>query len=182
MGGYRGRLIWPFYAQIYGYDTAATAAVDPDGPTGPATGGFDPDFREPYKAPDLDLEGPGVTTRVERPPLLLPCQVEVGRFDQRTAAAGGNVPKGQLTLVFHFEDLEEAGLVHPTTGNPALNVGDRLGGIYRRSDSALEQDFTDRPLYATEVQPASFGLSGGRRNLLLVIFDSRDQAPQGGGG
>ena len=42
----RGRLIFPFLAELRRLDTAAMASTDPDG-AGPLTGGFDPDFKEP---------------------------------------------------------------------------------------------------------------------------------------
>ena len=41
-------------------------------------------------------------------------------------------------------------------------------------DEILIQDFDDVPLFATEVQPRDFGLSGQQSNLLLVTFTRRD--------
>ena len=40
----RGRLIFPFVAELHRLDTAAMATVDPDG-AGGLTGGYDPDFK-----------------------------------------------------------------------------------------------------------------------------------------
>ena len=51
----RGRLIFPFLAELRRLDTAAMASTDPDG-AGPLTGGFDPDFKEPVL---VDRDGDG---------------------------------------------------------------------------------------------------------------------------
>ena len=52
----RGRLIFPFLAELYRLDTRATATTDPDG-AGPLTGGYDPDFKEPVL---VDRDGDGI--------------------------------------------------------------------------------------------------------------------------
>ena len=73
----RGRLINPFLAEIAQLDTVATSA-DPDGP-GSGLSGYDSDFKE-----TVVLESPGggrTDARREKPPLRVPCQVEVGAFE-----------------------------------------------------------------------------------------------------
>lgn len=171
MAAYRGRLIWPFRADVRRLDTVSMAAE-----TGAVPGlasGFDPDFREPVKLPSNDEEGPGVTNRKEFPQLLIPCQVEVGSYDRRQQSSGGNVPKGRVTCVFHYRDLEALQLVDDD-GVPFLRVSDRLAAIYDQA-GGITQSFEEVPLYASEVQPSGWGLSGLRRNLLVVHFDPRDK-------
>jgi len=169
----RGRLIYAFLAELHRLDTDAMAQ-DPDG-AGPATAGFDPDFREPVL---LDADGDGVAEpwRREHPPVRLPCQVEPGASDELRMATTGNAPRASLALVFHFADLERLGLVDPSTGEALVRPGDRLSALLAR-DGSLAQSFRS-PLYAIEVRPLGFGLSLGRpyRNLLLVSFQSRGAA------
>lgn len=169
---YRGRLIWPFLADIRRLDTSATAA-NTGGVPG-VSSGYDPDYREPVKLPGTGDGGPGIAARVEYPSLCIPCQVEIGSFDRRTQSSSGNIPKGRVTCVFHFRDLEEMGLVETATGAPVLRVSDRLAGIYTRDDE-LVQTHDEVPLFASEVQPSGFGLRGHLRNLLIIHFDPRDQ-------
>lgn len=171
----RGRLIHAFLAEIARLDTVATAA-DPDG-AGPLTTGYDPDFKE-----TVVLEDAGVRrdARREMAPILVRCQVEVGAFEALQQLASGTSPSSQVTLVFHFRDLERMGLVDPASGDSLLRVNDRLVAI-RDLAGALVQAVRSRPgLYATEVQPQSFGL-GRSRNLLLVTFQERDLGVRGAG-
>ena len=150
----RGRLIFPFIAVLWQLD-AETAQ--------------DPDFREPARGP-----------RHERGPLEVLCQVENGRQDELRMGPTGNTPDSRLSLVLHFADLERAGLVHPQTGEALLRTGDRLDALKQR-DGTLVQRFRNPPgLFATEVRPIGFGLGRGasRRNLLLVSFEDRRQAPR----
>jgi hypothetical protein len=169
----RGRLINPFLAEIARLDTDATAA-DPDD-AGPLTSGYDPDFKETIVLDDAGLR---VDARREMPPVLVPCQVEVGAFEALQQLAGGNSPNSQVTLVFHFRDLERMGLVDPVSGDALLRVNDRLVAI-RDLAGVLVQAVRARPgLYASEVQPQSFGL-GRARNLLLVTFQERDLGVRG---
>lgn len=166
----RGRLIFPFLADVRRLSTSLTAA-DPDG-AGALTSGYDPDFKEPLKLP-VTGGGPGTTNRVEAASLLIPCQVEVPRFGQRNQGFSGAILKGQLILVFHFNDLEVLGLIDGTTNEATLHVGDRLAAVFN-ADGTLSQSFARLPLFASEVQPNSFGLTSLRRNLLMVTFDQRD--------
>lgn len=165
--GYRGRLIWPFVAEIYRLDTAATAA-------GPPTPGYDEDFREPVRVPDSSPRG-SHGARKEMAPIRLPCQVEVDEADKLQQFGSGQALTSRITLVFHFRDLELNGLVDPVTGKALLRPDDRLGGIYETS-GALVQTFPDPPgMYATRVEAQSHGLSGLKRNLLLMEFNDREQ-------
>jgi hypothetical protein len=172
----RGRLIFPFTAELAQLDVAATAA-DPDGP-GPLVSGYDPDFQEPVLAPTAG--GGSQDARREKPPIHLPCQVEVQAFGELTELATGNSPHSRMVLVFHFGDLEPLGLVDPTTGDALLHVGDRLVAIRDGRTGELVQAVRTPPgLYLTEAQP-EFGL-GRRRNLLLATFSERALGTRGGG-
>lgn len=87
-------------------------------------------------------------------------------------------PNSQVVLVFHFRDLESMGLVDPATGDALLRVNDRLVAI-RDLAGNLVQAVRARPgLYATEVQPQSFGL-GRARNLLIVRWEERELGARG---
>jgi hypothetical protein len=81
-------------------------------------------------------------------------------------------------LVFHFRDLERMGLVDAATGEALLRINDRLVAIHRMDGVLVQSVRTPPGLYATEVQPQSFGL-GLSRNLLLVTFDEREIAIRG---
>lgn len=169
----RGRLINPFLAEIARLDTVATAA-DPDA-AGPLASGYDPDFKETVVLEDA---GERRDARREMPPILVRCQVEVGAFEALQQLAAGSSPNSQVTLVFHFRDLERMNLVDPASGDALLRVNGRLVAI-RDLAGNLVQAVRSRPgLYATEVQPQSFGL-GRSRNLLLVTFQERELGVRG---
>ena len=170
----RGRLINPFLAELARLDTVATAA-DPDGP-GPLTSGYDPDFKETVIVPATGERG--TDARKEMPSIRIPCQVEVGTFEALQQLASGNSPDSKVTLVFHFRDLERTGLVDPGTGDALLRVNDRLVAIYELAGRLVQAIRTPPGLYATEVQPQSFGL-GLSRNLLLVTFEERELGVRG---
>lgn len=164
----RGRLIWPFKAEIARLSQEGTAA-DPDG-AGPLTSGYDPVFREPIKQA-------GVVRRVELDPIMVPCQVEDRAWEALMASAGGDDPRIEMTLVFHFRDLERMGLVDATTGDALIRKNDRLVAIRDYRTEAVIQSVTTPPgLYVTQALPRSYGLSGLSRNLLAVTFESREQS------
>lgn len=172
----RGKLINPFKVLLARYDTTATAANTSGGQQ---SGGFDPDFREPTRNPTT-----GKSARSEYAPVLLPCQVEVGTYDAQQMQSGGDDPDGRIVLVYHFRDLEGAGLV-AANGVALLRPNDRLVSIHRYDDETLIQSFepADAPdggYFCTEAQPQSFGLRGGARNLLLCTYVNRDRTFKGG--
>jgi hypothetical protein len=164
----------PFLAELAQLDPVATAS-DPDGP-GALTSGYDPDFQETVLLPTSCV--PGQDARREKPPIQVPCQVEVQAFGELAEIVTGNSPRSRLVLVFHFADLERLGLVDPITGDAGLRIGDRLVAIRDRRTGELVQAVRTPPgLYLTEPQP-QFGL-GGRRNLLIATFGERALGPQG---
>jgi len=171
----RGRLIFPFLAELCRLDTAAMAAVDPDGP-GPLEGGYDPDFKEPVLV-DQDDDGIGERVRQEHPPVRVPCQVDTKAFEELRMLASGNAPRSRIDLVFHFKDLERLGLVDAASGDALIRPGDRLAAIRDLCGDLVQEVRTPPGLFVTESRPIGFGLNMARprRNLLLVTFEDRRQ-------
>ena len=166
----RGRLIFPFLADIRRLDTVATNA-DPDG-AGPATSGYNPLYREPIILPAAG-KPEGVSARKEFAQLLLPCQVEDNTWQKINALANGNSPEGFITLVFHYKDLEKMSLVD-AAGKALLKPGDRLEAIQDMKGNLVETVLTPPGLYIKDAVPAGHGL-GTKRNLLIVTWQARTQ-------
>ena len=159
----RGRLIFQFRAEVERVDTDAIRTA----------GDYDDDFREVVKV-DGDGDGIGETQRVYRAADTVPCQVEPDSWETLRAHALGLDPEVDVTLVFHFRDLEAQGLVTPE-GKALIHVGDRLRRINDRQ-GALVHEVTYPPgLYVVDATDASYGLNMAlpRRNLLLVRFQER---------
>lgn len=173
----RGRILNPFLAEIAPLDTVATAA-DPDG-AGALTSGYDDDFKETVRV--SDGTSAGVSARKEKAHLFIPCQVETEDvFDQLRMFGAGNIPDFRIALVFHFRNLEDMGLVNTSTGKALIQNNDRLVAIHEcgadDSPGDLVESFDALPfLYATQPMSRSHGLSGRKRNLLLVTFEDREQ-------
>ncbi len=161
---YRGRLLFPFLADLRRLDTNATRAAS----------GYDDDFKTTRRTYPNGPAGAAVSTRVELPVVQLRCQVEMGRWEAQRQTASGNAPDTDLTLVFHFEELEAKGLVDAATGDALIRVNDRLVALRRVRDGAIVRAGSRPDVFATEVQPAGIGL-GGERNLLVVVFGDRPQ-------
>jgi hypothetical protein len=164
----RGRLIFPFLAELFRLDALSMATIEP---------GYDADFKEPAL---LDADGDGLAApfRREHPPVRVPCQVEPEAFQALRMATAGNTPRSSFDLVFHFGDLERLGLVDPTTGDALIRPSDRLGGLYDVEGRLVQAVRTPPGLYVTESRPIGFGLNRRRphRNLLLVSFQDRAAA------
>lgn len=164
---YRGRLIFPFLLEIAQLDLEETAAA-----------GYDADFKEPLITPTDD--GVGESTRTETLVRVKASLHTPQSSFTLTQGATGNLARSSIMAVFHFEDLEEAGLVEETTGTALIKVGDRLNAIFTL-DGELIQKFPDPPgLYVDSASP-QFGLNSAR-NLLEVIFNSNDPGPSSSGG
>lgn len=176
---YRGRLIFPFLAEICRLDTVSTAGVDPAGDE--FDSGYDPIFDEPVLSTPTPAEGAprGTDQTRYKDAILVPCQIETeqGSFEQLQAFASGNAPNFSIDVVLHFPWLERHDLVDENTGEALFRVGDRLVAFRNKRTEVLVWDLTRTPLFATEVQPRSFGLSGsGRPNLLLITFQDREKS------
>lgn len=116
--------------------------------------------------------------RIELSPVRIPCQVEPDALDELRLFDTGASPRLRVVLVFHFRHLERLGLVDARTGAPLLGPGDRLDALYDRA-GALVQSFPVPPgLYVTDLRASGFGLGTRRprRNLLLAVFEDRQQA------
>ena len=167
----RGRLIFPFLAEIHRLDTRAMAEGVPALGLGPA---YDDDFKEPVLV-DGDGDGVGEPFRRELPPVRVPCQVEPEAFESLRMTSSGNAPRSRLELVFHFRDLERLGLVDAASGEALVRPSDRLGALYDLEGDHVQTVRTPPGLYVTEARPIGFGLARRRprRNLLLVAFADR---------
>lgn len=162
----RGRLIFTVYAQIFLLDTTATAANDN---SGEMPSGFNPYFREPAKFAD------GSNSRVEGAAILLPCQVigQRGPYSRRVSQAGGHTDATSVELGFHYRDIEALGLVD-ADGKAGIHHEARLAALFRRDQTTLIKRYTD-PLFASEEEDRGIGFAG-RRNLLSVMFQTRDKS------
>lgn len=169
----RGRLIFPFVAQIAQLDTFAMGQ-DPDG-AGPEISGYDLDFREPVGLPVDADDQIGVTHRVEKL-IEAQCQVETRTFERLAQVLGGTSPDSAIELVFHFKQLEDAGLVDPF-GVATIRINDRLVSIKDLSGNVVQEVRNPPGLFVSQSLPGGFGL-GPQRNLLIVTFEEREQGIQ----
>jgi hypothetical protein len=178
MPGYRGRVIFPFFAGIFRLDTEGTLAVTP--PAGSFGGaGYDPEFREPVLVEQAAGDTVGKVARVELPEILVKCQVdEVEESEAQRQQVSGNVPNSRMVLVFHAADLEKA-LLMGADGNPLIRVNSRLGRVLDRSNKHVWTPGASRPgmkpgFFLTSIRPTSWGLSGHARNLFISIWEDRE--------
>lgn len=162
MAGYRGRLIWRFEAEIAIYDTAATEANG-----APFPSGFNPWLREPVKKADGSE-----TRRFATHRLGVQVETEGDQFDALRMNNLGDGGATELKLVFHFQELEDNLLVD-AKGRAMLVKGSRLLCVFDQDGMEVD-NYAERDVVVTEAQPRSYGLSGGKRNLLLVTFRKRD--------
>jgi len=161
----RGRLIFPFLAELHRLDTVAMATQAP---------GYDDDFKEPALV-DADGDGVGELFRREHPPVRVPCQVEPETLDALRMTPAGDTPQSTIDLVFHFRDLERLALVDSVTGEALIRVSDRLGALLDTTGQLVWAVRTPPGLYVTEARHAGFGLfrRRPRRNLLVLSFSDR---------
>lgn len=158
----RGRILAPFTAELAHFDSQATTV--------------NPVLHEPTVTYD-PITGARTTGRAEKLAQVR-CQVETGTFQAQGMAPMGDIPRSSLTLVFHYQDLEEAGLIGPEN-RPLVNVNDRLVRILTEH-GVEQQSFARSPVFVTEVTPSGFGF-GGAVNLLVVRFGDRAQGVRGNG-
>jgi hypothetical protein len=134
--------------------------------------GMDPVFREPFLRvnPNTNQRETGRKERTVR----LHAQVEAGTYGQLVVSPTGILPKTGLTLVFHYEELEERGMVDDQRRNTPIRVTDRLVAIYNPEDECLLQSFPYPPgTFCTQARPE--GYQGGRVNLLVTEWSDRPQ-------
>ena len=162
----RGRLLSTFFAELRPLDTSATAAVTATG----VTSGYDPDYRESVHVDDGTWQGAdakryGTSIRVR-------CQVEDKIFEQLDPMINGYEHQHEIDLIFHFRDLERAGLVDTSSGEAKVPVNTLLTAVYDRS-GRIAQAMPTPGIFATESRPISWGM-GRSLNLLLVSFKCRE--------
>ena len=101
----RGRLIFPFGIELYRIDTGAIS----DAP------GYDLTFREPKLESTVD--GVGTVGRKEMDPIIVPGQFSSkSEFMKLQMTNNGNLAESVYTVLFHFRDLENMGLIEETSG------------------------------------------------------------------
>lgn len=164
-------LVAPILIEIERIDPGATWAAEQ----------FDPIFKEPI--PQRSSAGTVDEKRLDgmkrRQPIKVHAQMERGPFMATNMQAAGNVASSNLRAVLRRSDLAKRGLILPT-GAPDFHVGDRMIATYTRLGKPIQKPIPDPPgLYVTQIQPAGEGL-GGTQNLVVLYFDSRDKASQGG--
>jgi hypothetical protein len=161
----RGRLQYSFLAALRVLDTEATADA----------GNYDPEFREAKRVADGSWEG--AAGRQESAEIRVRCQIEDADFERLNPMVGGFEHEHKINLVFHFRDLERAGLVDTATGQATLRVEARLTAIYDLAGN-IQQAMPGDGLHCVEARPIGYGL-GRRLNLLLLVFEDRDQTAKG---
>ncbi len=151
--------------------------VDPAGTA--AAPGFDPDFAEP-RLVDTDGDGVADVDRAELPPIDLLCQVEPEAQERLAMTAAGDVPRSEVTLVFHTRQLAARGVYDRSTGTLDLRPGDRLAALRSLVGTALWIPREGRGMYLTEAKLAGWGLGRtAQANLVLATFEDRPVARRG---
>jgi hypothetical protein len=151
-GVMRGRLIFPFIAELHRLDTQAMAPVDYDAPPAATT----TTSRSRSSSTPTTMASGALSSRA--PPVRVPCQVEPEAFEALRMATSGNTPRSSFDLVFHFRDLERLGLVDAASGDALIRPSDRLGALYARDGQLVQAVRTPPGLYVTEARPIGFGL------------------------
>lgn len=162
----RGRLIFPFYAEIAQLDTVA---ID-------AAGDYDPVYRTVRKV-DTDGDGIGETQVKYKATYLIPVQIEDRKYGDLDMTKFGNVPEHDMVLVMHFKDLERLAMI-ASDGSPNVRPGDKLVAIKNKHGATVRT--IDPPLYVIEARD-SYDLSTTNRNLLIVFLRERKEASDRGG-
>lgn len=164
-------------AVIHRLSPSATMSVQP---FSGQTEGYDKDFREPIVYDDDTNVGSSTerqSTRMELPPIRVPCQVEPVRFERLRQRFPGDMPDSNLLLVLHRMDLLKLKLLNTETNEPLINVNDRVEHIEAFArPGTITQKFKAPGLYVFEVQPASFGFGPDGYDLHLVFMNERERA------
>jgi hypothetical protein len=168
----RGRLIFPFVAEIMPLDTVATKA-DPDG-GGVLTSGYDEDFRTTIKILETPTDQTGKSSRVEGAPILIRTQIEVEQQERLQMMLSGDSPEGRFRLIFHYKDFERLGLLD-SDNKPTIKKGDRLSRLLDTKGNLVEVIPDPPGLYVHQVMSRGWGLGGTNptRNLIFIDFEER---------
>lgn len=169
----RGRLINKFVAVIMRLDTAATAAV--------IGGGYDKEFDAVI--PVDDGSQLGLTSRREMAELRLNAQLDRKSWGEQMQTRGGRQIAADIVLVFHWPDLENAGLIG-TDGEPLLKKGDRIAKI-ETVMGTVEATFDYPPgMFITDFERAGHGQApfGNPRTNLLYTYCAYERVASEGVG
>lgn len=163
---YRGRLIDPLRAVIERYSPAETRSE----------GAFDDDFRTPLLDTSTGARREG---QIYLPEIELPAQIEDGAYEALRLGQAGDTARSDFVLVFHFVDLEDAGLVDDAGNALAPKKDDRLVRVLDVNGNVVITPRATLELYCTEARPGG-GWLAKRRNLLIARFSSRPAGLTGG--
>lgn len=169
---YRGRLIFPKLIEVARLDTTAiTTASD-----------YDRTFGEIRSSNENRPNAQRTTRKPEHETLIrMKAQIETDAY-QRIAMGGlGAVPESRMACVCFGPELEELGLLDPTTKQCLLKPTDRLAAIYELDESLILTVANPPGLFAVQVQPTGFGFGVGGYNLVELLFEARPQGTTGGG-
>lgn len=169
----RGKLIFPMIVELAQLDTAATAA-DPDA-GGPLTSGYHSVFREPRVVSTGPDDQVGVSTRQESSPIQIKAQIEPAQQEALEMMLSGDSPQSRMFIAAHYKDLEASGLVDVSTGRPLIHKGDRLHRVLQPNGTVIHTVPNPPGLFVVETQDRGYG-PGQNRNLLLIVFEARDQS------
>ena len=174
-------LLFPSLLKVSMLDLQSTSRFDPDGPGGPLTGGYDPDLRSPYVYTDSD--GSRASTVRYKPPVLIPCQVEIRRFEELRQVFGGDAPVTEMVFVLHNRDLVRMGLLRcssgcGTSGTLKLKKNDRIDAVLCKRKRIPNIDLQEL-LYIYRIDPGSWGMGPSGTDLKIVYTTNRPALPQG---
>lgn len=167
-------LLWPIDVVIHRLDIQATWAVDP---AGTPDKGYDPILREPIIVHSDAAEREREVTRIEMPPIRVPCQKESLKNEELNMAATGDDPLSEVRFVAHRSDLESLGLIE-SNGNCSLKKGDRISHCERRGTGVMVREW-QKPLYIYRVDDGSDGFGYDNYDLHIIWTWHRPDAAQG---
>jgi hypothetical protein len=152
-------------------------ATDSLQPYAGATSGYDPDFKETLTY-DTTRQGKTVreNARIELPPVRIPCQVEIVKFEDLRQTFSGDTPDSDISLVLHRMDLSRLKLLEDDN-SPSIKVNDRLEKIEsNRRPGQVIRPLEPPGLYVFAVRPGSWGFGPDGHDLHIVYLSDREQA------
>jgi hypothetical protein len=160
-------------AVIHRLNPAATKDLRPY-PGVPA--GYDKDFREPlvFDGGPASDEKERLDTRMELPPVRVPCQIETPKFEELLQEVQGNDPKTTFHIVLWRRDLEDLGLIDTKSRACLIKVDDRVSCIEKWNEpGVVTVPFSPPGMYITEVQPGSPGFGPDGYDLEICFLSRR---------
>lgn len=184
---YRVPLLFPVQVVISPLDTVNTRRVDPDGPSEPLTSGYDEDLREPIALEEIDPSDQSrdvVQVTKYRPPLRIPCQVEVRKLEEVRQEFGGDAPITNMTFVMHNKDLLRLGLLaageQPSCVR-GVKSNDRIDAIEEKGKPGMIVHPLKETLYVVELRSGSWGMGPSGQDLWICYTANRPSTATGVG-